>query len=154
RRGGMLDIPAPGGVGSFEQLWKIANVSVADRPLVLGWLVAALRPRGPYPILMLNGEQGSAKTTTAKALRALIDPNVASARRLPKDERDLAIAAGNAWILSFDNISGLPGWLSDSLCALATGSGFATRQNYSDTDEVIFGGARPIVLNGIPDLGS
>jgi putative DNA primase/helicase len=49
-------------------------------------------------------------------------------RALPRSERDLAIATGNAWVLAFDNLSGIRDWLSDALCRLATGGGFATRQ--------------------------
>ena len=67
-----------------------------DRALVLGWLVSALRPEGPmsYPLLMVNGEAGSAKSTLSRYARNLIDPNVTTMRTPPRDERDLAIAAG------------------------------------------------------------
>ena len=30
------------------------------------------------------------------------------------------IAANNSYLLAFDNLSGLPHWLSDALCRLAT----------------------------------
>ena len=33
-------------------------------------------------------------------------------------------------------------WLSDALCRLATGGGFATRELYSNEDEVIFDALR------------
>jgi hypothetical protein len=52
-------------------------------------------------------------------------------------------------VLAFDNVSGLPGWLSDALCRLSTGGGWACRQLYTDNDEVLFDGTRPAVLNGI-----
>jgi hypothetical protein len=64
----------------------------------------------------------------AKMLRALVDPNAAPVRTLPREERDLFIAANNAHVLAFDNLSGLPPWLSDTLCRLASGSAFAVRQ--------------------------
>jgi hypothetical protein len=51
-----------------------------------------------------------------------------------------------------DNLSYLPDWLSDSLCRLAAGGGFATRELYSDADEAIFDAQRPIILNGIEDI--
>jgi hypothetical protein len=54
--------------------------------------------------------------------------------------------------LVFDNVSGLPHWISDTLCRLATGDGFAVRQLYSDDDEVLFDACRPIILNGIEDI--
>ena len=55
-------------------------------------------------------------------------------------------------MLAFDNVSGLPGWISDTLCRLATGGGFAVRQLYTDQDEVLFDATRPVILNGIEDI--
>jgi hypothetical protein len=37
------------------------------------------------------------------------------------------IAANNGHFLAFDNLSGLPNWLSDALCRLATCGSFAVR---------------------------
>jgi hypothetical protein len=53
---------------------------------------------------------------------------------------------------TFDNVSGLPPGISDTLCRLATGGGFAVRQLYSDQDEVLFDASRPVILNGIEDI--
>ena len=61
-------------------------------------------------------------------------------------------AATNSHVLTFDNVSGLPSWISDTLCRLATGGGFAVRQLYTDQDEVIFDATRPVILNGIEDI--
>jgi hypothetical protein len=55
-------------------------------------------------------------------------------------------------LLAFDNLSGLPAWLSDALCRLASGGSFAVRQLYTNDDEVLFQAARPILLNGIEDV--
>jgi hypothetical protein len=82
----------------------------------------------------------------------MIDPNVAPIRSLPRDARDLMIAATNGHVVAFDNVSNLPRWLSDDLARLATGSGFGTRELYSDGEEVLFHESRPILLNGIPDI--
>ena len=108
--------------------------------------------RGPYPVLVLSGEQGSAKSTFSAILRALLDPNTAPLRALPREDRDLFIAATNGHVLTFDNVSGLRAWISDTLCRLATGGGFAVRQLYTDQDEVLFDAARPVILNGIEDI--
>ena len=85
-------------------------------------------------------------------LRCLIDPNVASLRSLPREERDLAISANNAHVLAFDNVSHLSPWISDALCRVATGAGFATRQLYTDTDEILLDASRPVILTGIVDV--
>ena len=73
-------------------------------------------------------------------------------RALPREDRDLFIAASNGHVLAFDNVSGLPPWISDTLCRLATGGGFAARQLYSDQDEILFDASRPVILNGIEDI--
>ena len=44
----------------------------------VAWMLAALRPKGPYPVLVLQGEQGSSKSTTERLLRASVDPNTAT----------------------------------------------------------------------------
>jgi hypothetical protein len=153
RAAGMLPLPEPARGGSVETLRDFLNVKTeSDLVLVVAWALAALRARGPYPLLVLSGEQGSAKSTFASILRALLDPNVAPLRALPREDRDLFIAATNSHLLAFDNVSGLPLWISDTLCRLATGGGFAVRQLYSDQDEVLFDAARPIILNGIEDV--
>src|SRR6266436_5358975 len=73
-------------------------------------------------------------------------------RWLSPEGSDLFIAASNGHVLAFDNVSGLPAWISDTLCRLATGGGFAVRQLYTDQDEVLFDAARPVILNGIEEI--
>jgi hypothetical protein len=153
RKAGLLPLPLPQRGGSLEELSSLLNLSNQnDFVLVVSWLLAALRPIGPYPVLAISGEQGSAKTVLSKILRGLIDPNAAPVRALPRDERELFIAANNGHVLAFDNISRLRPWLSDALCRLASGGGFAVRQLYTDQDEVLFDAARPVILNGIEDV--
>jgi hypothetical protein len=153
RASGMKPMPIPVRGGSVASLRSFLNVQTeADFVLVVAWALACLRNRGPYPVIVLSGEQGSAKSTFSAILRALLDPNTAPLRALPREDRDLFIAASNGHVLAFDNVSGLPAWISDTLCRLATGGGFAVRQLYSDQDEVLFDAARPVILNGIEDI--
>ena len=155
RAAGMLPLPIPQRGRSIEALATFLNLPALDEfVLVVAWLLAALQRGGPYPLLVIAGEQGSSKTVLTKFLRALIDPNVAPTRAPPREERDLMIAANNRHILAFDNLSGLPSWLSDALCRLASGGSFAVRQLYTDCDEVLFQAARPAILNGIEDVVS
>ena len=122
--------------------------------LIAAWLVGAYCPWGPYAILDLQGEQGSAKTTTAEILRQLIDPHVASLRVMPTDLRDLAISTRNSRMLAYDNVSYLSPALSDALCRLSTGAAFVTRALYTNDGEEIFSACRPILMNGIEELGT
>ena len=123
-----------------------------DFRLMIAWLVMALRPTGPYPVLALHGEQGSGKSTAAEMLRMLVDPNEALLRPAPRDERDLVIAGSNGRVIALENLSSIPQWLSDALCRIATGSGFGTRELYTDADEAMFSVQLPIVLNGIVEV--
>ena len=142
-----MPLPVPERGGSIEGLLPLLNLSSRnDFVLVIAWLLAALRPGGPHPVLAISGEQGSAKTVLSKMLKALVDSNVAPVRALPREERELMIAANNSYLLAFDNLSGLPAWLSDALCRLASGGSFAVRQLYTDDDEVLFQAARPLLV--------
>jgi hypothetical protein len=154
RTRGMLALPLPEAGGHVDELRDFVNVGDEDWPLLAAWLLAAMRPRGPFPVLPIHGEQGSAKSTTARVLRSLVDPNIAPLRSEPRDGRDLMIAARNGWVIGFDNVSHLSPWLSDAICRLATGGGFATRELYADTDEVLIEVQRPVILNGIEDLAT
>jgi len=147
---GIQPLPVPVGGGSLDAVREFLNLADDDQwRLLAGALVGALRPDEPHAVLTLQGEQDSGKSTAAKILRRLIDPNTADLRTKPRDERDLIIAANNGWLISIDNVSFLDLWLSDALCRLTTGAGFGTRELYENMDEILFEGMRPITLNGI-----
>jgi hypothetical protein len=150
---GLASLPAPIADGTIELLHPFVNLP-SDEQFVLwvAWLLAGFRGTGPYPLLVLSGEQGSSKSTLSKISRELLDPNTAPLRALPRGDRDLFIAAGNAHVLAFDNVSRLPDCLSDSLCRIASGGGFATRRLRPDDDETLFDAARPVIINGIADM--
>lgn len=148
----MLPLPRPVGGGNLDELRGFVNVP-DERTwiLLVYWHIGCFHPRGPYPVLVLQGEHGSGKATL-RVLRELIDPNLSATRTTPRDERDLAIAAKNAWVVALDNLSGLQTWLSDALCRLSTGAGFSTRRLYTDDEETLFYAKRPVVVNGIDEI--
>ena len=155
RRRGMKALPVPELGGDLLELRPFVNVTDDSVwILVASFLVTSLRPGRPFPLLNVNGEQGSAKSTLCKMIREIVDPNQAPLRRPPRDERDLMIAATNGWLVAFDNLSGLSPSLSDCLCVLATGGGFGTRELYSDDEEKLFDAMRPVIINGIDDLAT
>ena len=85
-------------------------------------------------------------------MREPVDPSVAPVRALVREERELFIAARNGHVLAFDNLTGLPPWLSGTLCRRTSGGAFAVRLLYTDQDEVLFAAARPVILNAIEDV--
>jgi hypothetical protein len=149
---GQRALPLPVRGGSLDSLRRFANVSAPTWPLLIGWLTSALRPVGPYPVLVLSGEQGSAKTTLARVCRLLIDPATGPLRMLPKSERDVMVGAQNNWLQVFDNLGTLAPWQSDVFCRLSSGGAFATRGLFTDDREFVIEAQRPIILNGIADF--
>ena len=155
RPGGMLPLPVPVQGGSVAELFDLINVPDSDgQALVLGWLVSALRPSRPMPLLALHAEQGSAKSTTACMLAAVIDPHRAGLRIRPKDEETVMVATQNAWVVAYDNLSSMPPWLSDGLCCLSTGASYTARTKYSDASETVMRAQRPVLLTSIEDIAS
>ena len=156
----MRELPEPTRGGHIDDLRQLLNdlrqllnlAADGDFILAVAWVLAALRDEGPYPVLVLTGEQGSAKSTCARMLRALVDPCQAPLRSVPRNEQDLFIAARNGHVLAFDNLGGVPTWLSDALCRLSTGGGFAARELYTDDEEVVISAERPLILNGIDEV--
>jgi hypothetical protein len=56
RPAGMLPLPLPERGGSIETLKSFLNLaSRNDFVLIVAWLLATLRPGGPYPLLAISG---------------------------------------------------------------------------------------------------
>ena len=134
------------GLGALR---RFLNIGDGDFVLCVAWLLASLRDTGPYPLLVLTGEQGSAKSTAARLLRSLVDPALPQSTGTPRSEQDAAIAARNRHVLVYDNVSRLQTWLSDMLCRISTGEGYATRALYTDDEEAVIEASRPVILTGI-----
>ena len=152
---GMLELPIPIKGGSLETLKEFINLPDEESwVLLVSYLLFSLTPKGPFPILIVQGEQGAAKSTFCKVIRSLIDPATSPLRSMPTNTRDLMLAAQNGWLMVYDNLSGLSSVLSDALCRLSTGAGFATRELYSDSAETLFEASRSVCLNGITEFAT
>jgi hypothetical protein len=148
---GMEALPVPVEGGNLADLQNILNLKdPTNWMLTVAWLLGTLQPEGPYPILVLYGQQGSAKSTTSEGLRFLIDPHNVPLRSLPKGDDALRLMAANNHVVSIDNVSEVSPRHSDMLSRLATGAGFGDREFYQQADEYLFKAARPILINGIP----
>ncbi len=153
RTPGMKALPKPVNEGSIKSLRDfLYTVSERDFILIVGWLVTALNPNIPTPILNIFGEQGSGKSTMTAMLRDLVDPSTVPHRALPRNERELAISASKVQVLCFDNLSSLSVKMSDAFCRLVTGAGFIVRALFKDASEKRFNNKRSIITNGISNI--
>jgi hypothetical protein len=151
-RGGGKPLPIPIKGASIKELLKFINIDptkTIDLMKIAAWLVAAIRPGFPFPVLLVTGESGAAKTSACNFLKSLIDPSAAQARALPKTEDDLIVTARSNHVIMADNLSGIGADMADAICRLSTGGGNAKRELYTDGEEYIIEAKRPIIINGI-----
>jgi energy-coupling factor transporter ATP-binding protein EcfA2 len=153
RKQGMAALPVPkegGGISLLDPYLNLA--SKEDRVLFLSMVLSCFHPKGPFPLMLLAGEQGSGKSTLCRIVRSFVDPSEAPVTTLPRNERDLYIAATKSWLQVFDNVSRIEPDLSDWLCRLSTGGGLRTRKLFTDDEEKIFSATRPVIINSIIQL--
>ena len=125
RPAGMRPLPTPIKGAKLDLLREWWIMADSDWQLLVGYLTMLLHPKGPYPILIVSGESGSAKTTFCETLRKLVDPSKAELNLVPSTERDVIIATNNSWVVAYDNLSFISEHVSDMLCCVATGMGSA-----------------------------
>lgn len=150
----MRPLPLPVLTGDLQRLWAHANVPAPQRDLLVAWLIESMRPDTPFPVLEIMGEQGSAKSSTQRAVRALLDPHKVPLRGAPKSVQDIYIASANNWLVSYENLSRLTEEQQDAICTLSTGGGYSTRKLFTNGDEHLLRAKRPVVLNGIAGVAT
>lgn len=139
--------------GSIELLHDYVNIEdECDWLLFQVFAISCFIPNFPKPLLVLNGSQGSGKSTPLRILKALIDPSKLKSTPIPKSISELARVANHHSILFFDNLSKMPMDVSDNLCRLSTGDGFSKRKLYTDDDEIVYELQRPIMFDGINQI--
>jgi hypothetical protein len=149
---GFGQLPDPVAGGTLDSLWRFANIPTDDRLFVLAWLVQTFREGLPCAALVLEGEQGSAKTSTARVLRRFTDPSVADVAAMPKNPEDLFILAAANRVLVLDNLSRLDEITADTLCIIGTGGARQVRKLYTDADVSITKALNPLILTGISEF--
>jgi hypothetical protein len=145
----MHPLPMPERGGTLDQVRALINLSEEEFRLTIAWVVAAYLTDIPHPILLVQGEQGTAKSTLVRTLLALVDPQPAADRTPPADNREWAIFARASWAFAFDNITEIAAWLSNALCKGVTGDAVLQRVLHSDEDIAVFSFQRVIAITTI-----
>jgi hypothetical protein len=153
RPSGMLSLPVPEKVSDAAEaislLQKAFHLS-ADHALLMAIALAAiLVGRKPNPILNFIGPPGSAKTTTMRGCRNLIDPVRSPHINKPAGVEDLMVMARSNAIVAIDNVSRFDEDLLDAICGLATGQGHGDRAHYTNDEATDFFSCRPVMITSI-----
>lgn len=159
RPSGSASLPYPERGGSLDGFRKLLKLDGSAWILLVSWLVFSLTPKGPFPVMLLEASAGSAKSTVARMLKQLVDPSQHAPRGKPADEETLCMQATSNWCVVLDNLTQLPGSISDLVCIISTGGSFSRRALYTNDEEHVISFIRAVILVGIfgiitrPDLG-
>ncbi len=144
---GNLALPVPLHDCAPSALARLFRVAPGPNlTLLQAWLSAALRPTGPYPILVLTGPPGSGKSVAAAMLRNLVDPSTAPLQALPNTPAALLREAWHNWLLAFDDVHHISDSMSSALCRLSSGTGYLLNERAAEREALRLKLARPIVI--------
>lgn len=141
----------------INKFFDHVRVSGKDRRLVLAWLLTAwVYPDAPVPMLMLHGEPGAAKTSSARRISSIVDPSPVPDRGMPDPDRDWSVVMSPVRTVVIDNVDGISPKTSDALCRVVTGDGDARRKLYTDGELVFTFYQRSLILSmvGLPRMAA
>lgn len=122
------------------------------------YIVVSFFPGVRCPLLVLNGHQGSAKTTAARVIQKLLDPSAADIVPIPDKAKEIAQLLAHHRFVGFDNLTEIKSRVSDLLCQAVTGGVFKKRRLYTDEEDVVLKMDGVVAVTGInivaerPDL--
>lgn len=145
-----LPDPIPG--GDVMLLGEVLNARGASLKFLIAFLVAILRTEFSFPLLVLEGRAGSAKSFAARVLKFMVDPSRALVGSLPKNIEDVAVSCNAAHLVVFDNVDRIKPEMSDFLCQVATGSAIRKRALYTAGDEAELSVRNPVIISGIEGI--
>ena len=153
------NLPIPERISSSELisiLLKINNLEKEDEIyLLIAYILKSLVvDSGANPIAILQGPQGSSKSTSSNNIKKLIDPTLPLLVSPPRCEAEVLTTANSSYFIAYDNLSGLSSDLADTFCRLSTGGGISKRALYSDDDEKSYNLLKSLLFNGIDEASN
>lgn len=145
-------------VDIFDQFMDLLNIKKEYRLILKCYIISLFIPNLPKAVLMVHGEQGTAKSMLQELIKMLVDPSIIRSLSFPRSTAELVQQLSHHSVTYYDNLSRIPEWISDLLCRAVTGGGFSKRELYTDDEDVIYSITRAIGFNGInlaatkPDL--
>lgn len=125
------------------------NIAREQALLFAVCVCSAFIPNINHPILIIEGEKGSGKSTMCRNLLNIICPTKKELLVMPNDTNNLVTVLSNNYLACFDNIGTLSTEHSNTLCLAVTGGTLSKRKLYTDNSEISINIRRIVVLNGL-----
>ncbi len=137
----------------INRIFKYCRVPESERAVFIAYLLTLLIGDIEHPCLVINGEQGSGKTTMCIFIKALIDPVGDSRPNLcPRRESEWVLLFQENYLIAIDNLATISSSTSDTLCGYVTGIRERRRKLYTDNETIDYDICQPIILNGIHEV--
>jgi len=155
---GSLPDPVADKDGDFSLLNDYLNVSDEHIPLTEAWLLEASLG-SEFPILSIQGEAGTGKSTLIEILHCLIDPVLkndgtigGTLRPMYKDSWSMFASAKRTHLLAMDNLSKVKDFFNDVLCQIATGGSYEARTHQTMEDTTKLSTVNPVIIGSISQV--
>ena len=134
----------------LSYIQKLFNVENNQCVLFGVYIVTLFIKNINHPLLILSGDYGAAKTTTAKKIVRVLNP-YGDLTQLSKNIDDIATILSNNYLIAFDNVSkfAVTRDLADLLCSAVTGSTYQKRRLYTNDEITTLKLHNPIIINGL-----
>lgn len=119
-----------------DKIWDFFNIQWEEEQLLfMVYLISLFIPHIRLPMLVLNGDAWSWKTTCFRFIKSLVDPALSwdeTTINSPKDLSTFQLQLTQWYFHCYDNLSELKGDVPNLLCEAITWGSFRNRKNYSD----------------------
>ena len=125
------------------------NVDEDLKLLLAVYICVAFVPLIDHPILIVEGEKGSGKTTFLRHIGAILNPTKKGVLTLPTNKSDLVTTLNNNYFAPFDNVGKISDEFANVFCQASTGGTMTKRKLFTDNTEYPIDFKRLVALDGI-----
>ena len=153
----LAPLPLPAKGGDFRALQRLFDLEEPTFRLICALLVHYASGIGPFVIALIQGPQGSGKTSLSRMMKSVLDPAASwqgLVTTMPTKAQDLWLSVKSKGVSVLDNTSYLSEEFSDTLCVAATGGSRDDRELYTNEDIITTTVMTPIMITGVAPRGA
>jgi hypothetical protein len=149
--GNTAELPKPDINYNYNMLHPMLNLTQEDTQIIFLWYLHTILPVNAYVNLLIQAPKGSGKSVLVAYLRSIIDPhpNFFTEMPLPDKLIDFMVKSSRTHILSYDNLTNIPDWFSDTVCRVSKGTEIAVKTLYTTTGLTEIYTKNPLIFSGI-----